>query len=958
MSDPGDPVRTIRVLELTGAALIAALLSACEAREDAAAARPPQAGVERDGAGPRALRPRWRAEKDLERALAPWRDPTRIVLKLEDGAGAQAQGGRLEAQPGGKDLLAVQVLLEGFAELRVEPYVAVGAAELAELRASGEEASGWELADLSQYFLVSLAASADVRWLMERLLALPVVEEAYALPRVILAAGDIQPPATPNLTGWQIQLGSYNLPAVRNLPGGNGAGVTVTDVEAAWNLRGMFGDTSTHEDLQGLDLQSPAPAAWDPTSWVVPPGWTSDHGDAVLGLLGADVDAPGVDGLLPGAVLRVSAAHTTAGWRIADAIVRAAQAMSAGAGSGALLLIELQIGGPNSGACNPLDPLNRCCANAQFGSLPIEVLGAEFNAIRLATALGVVVVEAAGNGEQDLDDWNDGAPCMARGNSAYALFDPNLSDSGALVVGATDTIAQRAWFSNHGRRVDACALGQGLATLGYGDLFNGGIDQRYTSVFGGTSGASPLVLSAAGILQSAHRYYHGPGRYPHHALRLLLRTSGSPSASPSSDRIGEQPELQGQYKILQTGPRPALVFETQAAANANLGRSVAGLGDVDGDGYGDVIVAEPVIAVTGGQGRAHILSGATGEIWRTHLWGGTTSGTRVARAGDVDGNGFDDYLISDPLLPGGGVCVVYDGWTGVSPLYFAGSSSEKLGWSAQGVGDLNADGFDDIVMGAPGFNGGQGRVHIRHGGSGGMTLYGPIAGEATWPDFGHAVAAAGDVDGDGTPDFLASATSSLAPGKGKVYVFSGTNGNLIRSWSDAGNNGFGHALASAGDVNRDGRADVLVGLPYYSGIDATRGRAIVYSGRDGSVLHVLDGYSSNGLFGYALDGLGDVNGDRRGDFLVSAYNELGPGNVRGAVHVFDGRTGSILWSYRGEPGASVSDQFGAAAAGAGDIDGDGRNDVIVGAPQWRSAQNWGRAYTYLSPTRRNVLRYP
>lgn len=948
---PESQPSSIRVPARACAMLLALALPALAQQGPRPHAEPEPA---RPGEEVRRLRPRWKPQKDPGQALASWRDPTRIVLKLADDARGAVRAGRLEATSGGADLVALQALLEGFAELVITPYVGVEAAHLEELRVRAQERSGRQLADLSQYFLLELDRSADTRWLVERLLALEVVEEAYGMPRVIAPAGDITPPVTPSLAGWQIQLGSYGFPAVKNLPGGNGAGITVTDVEAAWNLRGMFGDTSTHEDLQGLDAQSPAPAAWSTSTWVIPPGWTSNHGDAVLGILGADVDAPGVDGLLPGAVLRVSAAHTSAGWRIADAIVRATRAM--GPGGGGILLLELQIGGPNSGACNPLDPANRCCANAQFGSLPLEYLSAEYNAIRQATALGHNVVEAAGNGEQDLDDWSDGPPCVASGSSAYALFDPNLRDSGAILVGATNLSAQRAWFSNHGRRVDACALGETLATLGYGDLFNGGPDQLYTRVFGGTSGASPLVVAAAGILQAALKHYHGVGTYPPHALRLFLRTTGTPTASPASDRTGEQPELQDQYRLQRTGPRAALVFETRAASNANLGRSVAGLGDVDGDGYGDVIVAEPVISVGSGQGRAHILSGATGEIWRTHVWGGTTSGTRVARAGDVDGNGFDDYLVSDPLLAPGGVAVVYDGWSGVSALFFAGTSNnEKLGWSAVGVGDLNGDGFDDVVMGAPGFNAGQGRVHVRHGGGGGSTLFGPLLGESGWPDFGHAVARAGDVNRDGAPDFLVGATSSLTPGKGKVYVFSGADGSLIRSWSDAGNNGFGHAVAGAGDVDADGRADVLVGLPYYSGVDATRGRALVYSGRNGSVLHTLDGYSSNGLFGWAVDGLGDLSGDGKSEFLVSAYNELAPGNVRGAVHVFDGNTGSRSRSYRGEPGATVSDRFGLAAACAGDIDGDGQNDVIVGAPDWKSAQNWGRAYTYLGPSRRNVL---
>jgi hypothetical protein len=893
--------------------------------------------VPAQGAG---LRPRWQPEKDPARGLEPWQDGTRIVLKLVDGAGARAVAGRLEGEA---ELVELQALLEGQAGLEVEPCFTLEAAELASLRRSGEARGGEELADLSQYFLLRLDHGSDGPWLVRSLLALPVVEDAYGQPRDVRVAGDIVPPVTNDLTGWQTHLARYNFPWASAQPGGTAAGISIADVEGSWNLRGMFGDTITHEDLQGLDSQAPAPAAWDSSTWVNPFPDTH-HGTAVLGLLGADVDFNGVDGLVPGATLGVSAAHTTSGWMIANAILLAAKAV----GPGGMVLLELQINGPNSGSCG----------NPQFGYLPLEYLGAEFSAIKQATALGVVVVEAAGNGQQDLDDWSDGSPCLAPGNSSYALFDPNLRSSGALLVGATDSGAFRAWYSNHGRRVDSCAIGESLATLGYGDLFSGGgdVDQFYTSAFGGTSGASPQVTAAAAILLAAQKHYHGVTRYPAHALRLFLRSTGTPTGNPALDRIGEQPELQDQYRLQQTGPRPALVFETNAAPGANLGRTVDGLGDVDGDGFGDVIVSEPVISVGSGQGRAWILSGATGEVWRRHDWGGTTSGTRVARAGDVDNSGFDDYLLSDPLFAPGGLCIVYDGWSGVSPLFFAGTAGEQLGFSADGVGDLNGDGYDDIVMGAPGFNSGQGRVHVRHGGGGGSTLYGPIAGEIGWPGFGHDVAAAGDVNKDGVLDFLASATSNVSLAPGKVYALSGSDGSTIRSWSDATSVNFGHSVAGAGDVDADGFADVLVGIPYYSGIDSVRGRARVYSGRDGSALHTLDGYAAAGRFGWAVDGLGDVNADGASDFLVAAFTEVGPGFQRGAVHVFGGTAGRRLWSYRGEPQSGSDDHFGYAAASAGDIDGDGRGDVIVGAPAWKNQAGRGRAYTYLSPTLERLRR--
>ena len=127
----------------------------------------PQGRQERPAAAARALRPRWMPVKDVARAVAPWRDPTRLVLKLVDDAKAHVVAGRLEAGAGGMDIITVQGFLESFADLRVEPYVETESSKLDVLRAAGEGLLGQELADLSQYFLVKLEPGADVRWLVE-----------------------------------------------------------------------------------------------------------------------------------------------------------------------------------------------------------------------------------------------------------------------------------------------------------------------------------------------------------------------------------------------------------------------------------------------------------------------------------------------------------------------------------------------------------------------------------------------------------------------------------------------------------------------------------------------------------------------------------------------------------------------------------------------------------------------
>jgi hypothetical protein len=168
-------------------------------------------------------------------------------------------------------------------------------------------------------------------------------------------------------------------------------------------------------------------------------------------------------------------------------------------------------------------------------------------------------------------------------------------------------------------------------------------------------------------------------------------------------------------------------------------------------------------------------------------------------------------------------------------------------------------------------------------------------------------------------------------------------------------------VAGAGDTDADGHADILVGMPSYS---SNRGRVVVYSGRDGGVLDVLDGYGAGDRFGWCVDGLGDVNKNGSSDYLVSAYDAVPVSGQVGAVYVFDGYSGKRLRTYKGEARGGVNgDEYGFAAASAGDIDGDGLSDVIVGAPGWggfgpaNANVNDGRVYTYLTPKRGRWLRY-
>lgn len=215
-------------------------------------------------------------------------------------------------------------------------------------------------------------------------------------------------------------------------------------------------------------------------------------------------------------------------------------------------------------------------------------------------------------------------------------------------------------------------------------------------------------------------------------------------------------------------------------------------------------------------------------------------------------------------------------------------------------------------------------------------------------NFGSAVAAAGDVDGDGFGDFAIGAerAAGLQPDSGVVRIYSGQNASLIRELKgELTGDRFGHALESIGDVNGDGRPELLVGAPLHDaflGID--RGAAYVFDGATGSQLAKLFGNGADHYFGWSLTALPDVNLDGITDFAVGSPREPVSGNsLAGTVRIYSGATRAL---YRQHSGAAAGDRFGWSIDGSADVNGDGRGELIVGAPYADAAGIFdsGRAY--------------
>lgn len=258
--------------------------------------------------------------------------------------------------------------------------------------------------------------------------------------------------------------------------------------------------------------------------------------------------------------------------------------------------------------------------------------------------------------------------------------------------------------------------------------------------------------------------------------------------------------------------------------------------------------------------------------------------------------------------------------------------ADQLGWAVAGTGDVDGDEVPDFAAGAPdaGPEFGTGAVRVFSGADGMpvAALDGVLGGLQSAGFLGSALAPAGDLNDDGVPDILAGApsvaTASALPGY--AVVFSGADGAvLFRADGTAASERFGDAVAGIGDVNGDGVPDVLVGAPGVTGV--ATGSAHVFSGADGTLIRRHDGEGGVENFGKSVAALGDVDGDGAGDYAVGAPRfGVGVGTeARGYVKVYSGASGEELARIAGREG----EQVGWQVAGPGDLDGNGRPDLLL-----------------------------
>jgi hypothetical protein len=415
-------------------------------------------------------------------------------------------------------------------------------------------------------------------------------------------------------------------------------------------------------------------------------------------------------------------------------------------------------------------------------------------------------------------------------------------------------------------------------------------------------------------------------------------------------------------------------------ADAYFGSSVSTAGDVNGDGYSDVIVG--AYYFDNGQineGKAFVYHGSASGLSTTANWTKELDlidawfGWSVSTAGDVNGDGYSDVIISGLFFYNG------DNWGAVYG-YFGSAvglslidnwkkvdyqGSHTFGHSVSTAGDVNGDGYSDVIVGAPTYDNEDnikvGRAFVYHGSQSGLSTTGnwTADGDQESAYFSGSVSTAGDVNGDGYSDVIIGAQyySNGQGNEGRAFVYHGSASGLstTANWTAESNQVaayFGGSVCSAGDVNGDGYSDIIVGAHYFDNGQINEGRAFVYIGSASGLFTTANWTAESdqafALFGWSVSTAGDVNGDGYSDVIVGAshYDNGQPGEGRAFVY-YGSRSGLSATANWTAESDQIDAEFGYSVSTAGDVNGDGYSDVIVGARLYDNGQtDEGRAFVY------------
>lgn len=362
-------------------------------------------------------------------------------------------------------------------------------------------------------------------------------------------------------------------------------------------------------------------------------------------------------------------------------------------------------------------------------------------------------------------------------------------------------------------------------------------------------------------------------------------TTSAPTWGPDGSTAGRV--------YVYSGASGDLLWRADGEPGDRLGMGIEAAGDVNGDGIPDVLAGAPpndrAVVFSGADGAIIYDIGARqpGELF----------GRKVGDVGDVDRDGHADFLVGAPLNDANGTdagrAYVFSGATGAVLLTLTGEEAgDNFGSSAGG--HTSADGLVTLVVGAPGAGpGDRGAAYVYHG----LTTepHFVITSDETGAQLGAMfVSAVGDVDGDGTVDVYASdwASSTNGQGSGRVYVHSGADGRLLYDLAgEAPGDGFGIGVADSGDVDGDGYDDLVIGAWQHASAAPSGGKVYLYSGRDGSLVRAITGKVMGETFGFDTTGMGDVDGDGIVDFLLTSAYSAVAGGRSGRMFIVSGASG-------------------------------------------------------------------
>ncbi|HEV7780781.1 MAG TPA: integrin alpha, partial [Chitinophagaceae bacterium] len=427
---------------------------------------------------------------------------------------------------------------------------------------------------------------------------------------------------------------------------------------------------------------------------------------------------------------------------------------------------------------------------------------------------------------------------------------------------------------------------------------------------------------------------------------------------------------------------PVCMLDDANGPGASFGYSVASAGDVNGDGYSDVIIGAYTFNYMGNidYGLTYVYNGSPSGIISSSTaattlesnQGGAYTGAFISSAGDVNADGYSDVIIGAPFYDHGqlneGVAFVYHGSVnGLSAAYNAllevDQASTFFGFGTAPAGDVNGDGYGDIIIGCKYYNNGQvneGAAFVYHGSASGIitTPATLLEKNQAAAQFGYFVGAGGDMNGDGYSDVIVGAPnySDGLSLQGAAFVFYGSSSGINPATatllkSNQAFAQFGISAACAGDINGDGFSDVIVGSNVYDNGQTDEGVVYVYHGSETGVNTVaattIESNKTSAQFGIIVASAGDVNADGYCDVIVGAYQYANSLSGVGSAFIYHGSASGLITTPATVLETNQSSGFGVCAASAGDVNGDGYGDVIVGAWQYSNGESGeGAAYIY------------